>query len=243
LAKREDLRRTRAGTVINVSSRKMESKLMVAVASVVERIETKFAVRLEHQPQVFLKEIVNHLRGSFPEIDFSYHFDASSMKPDGGVLFMVDQNEDRHAILISEAKRQGTNDLRAQEGLRKQAKGNAIERLGKNVIGFRTWLSTENILPFVVFGEGVDFAHDSSILDRVSTIAMFAPLNQIAVANLGENGLFNRGSFFFRVKTWTAEEMEEILYDIAERSVYYYFSKFGAARFERVDAGSQSSSD
>lgn len=231
MAKREDLRRTRAGTVINVSSRKMESKLMVAVVSVIERLEEKFGVRLEHQSKVFLKEIIQHLSASFPEIEFKHHFDASFITPDGGFLFLIDSRGNRHSILISEAKRQGTNDLRAEEGLAKQSKGNAIERLGKNVIGFRTWLSTENILPFVVFGEGVDFAGDSSILDRVSTIAMFAPLNQIEVANLGENGKFNRGSFFFRVESWTSEEMAEIMFDIAERSIYYYFSKFGESSF------------
>ncbi|MCQ3807647.1 MAG: hypothetical protein KTV16_10300 [Acidimicrobiia bacterium] len=52
------------------------------------------------------------------------------------------------------------------EGKPKQAKGNAIERLGKNVIGFRTAMMNEAIVPFVCFGSGCDFADDSSILDR-----------------------------------------------------------------------------
>lgn len=232
MATRDGLRQTRAGTVINVSSKKMESALMVAVLSVIERLEQKFGLTFEHRTKVFLKEIIEHLRASFPEVSFEHHFDTSFLTPDGGFLFVVDKSGNRHAILISEAKRQGTNDMRKQEGLKKQAKGNAIERLGKNVIGFRTWLSTENILPFVVFGEGIDFAPDSSILDRVSTIAMFAPLNQVEVANLGEHGTFNRGSFFFREAPWTPEEMEETMYDIAERSVYYYFSKFGEEHFK-----------
>jgi type II restriction enzyme len=232
MSKREDLRATRLGTIINVSSRKMESQLMVAVVMVIEKLEEKFGLKFEHKQKVFLKEMTQHLSKSFPEIQFKHHFDSSFLTPDGGFLFLVDNQGNRHTILISEAKRQGTNDLREAEGLGKQSKGNAIERLGKNVIGFRTWLSTENILPFVVFGEGVDFAKDSSILDRVSTIAMFAPLNQIEVANLGEHGTFARGSFFFRVETWKADEMAEILYDIAERSIYYYFSKFGESSFK-----------
>lgn len=231
MSKRKDLRATRLGTVINVSSRKMESQLMIAVVRVIKKLEAKFGLRFEHQQKIFLKEITQHLTKSFPEIQFKHHFDSSFLTPDGGFLFILDKEGNRHTILISEAKRQGTNDLRAAEGLEKQSKGNAIERLGKNVIGFRTWLSTENILPFVVFGEGVDFAKDSSILDRVSTIAMFAPLNQIEVVNLGEHGTFARGSFFFRVETWKADEMVEILYDIAERSIYYYFSKFGESAF------------
>jgi type II restriction enzyme len=232
MANREDLRRTRKGTVINVSSRKMESLLMVAVTEVIERLEAKFEVTFEHSSKMYLKDITSHLSSSYPEIEFKHHFESSFLTPDGGFLFMLDRHGKRHTILISEAKRQGTNDLRASEGLAKQSKGNAIERLGKNVIGFRTWMATENILPFVVFGEGVDFDNDSSILDRVSTIAMFAPLNRVEVANLGEHGKFNRGSFFFRVERWTAQEMAEILFDVAQRSIYYYFSKHGESSFQ-----------
>jgi hypothetical protein len=60
------------------------------------------------------------------------------------------------------------------EAKKKQAKGNAIERLGKNVIGFRTVL-----------------------------------LNKIRVHNEGPNGIFNRGSFYFREKLWSSFEMAE----------------------------------
>jgi len=62
------------------------------------------------------------------------------MRPDGGILYIVTKDEQKYPILITEMKNQGTNDLRLKEGKKKQAKGNAIERLGKNVIGFRTAL-------------------------------------------------------------------------------------------------------
>lgn len=236
MAKREQLRQTRAGTVINVSSQKMESQLMKAMLETIEKLEQKFGLQFEHQTKVYLHEITSHLTYSFPDVKFQHYFPTSFLLPDGGILSVKDSEGNSHVILISEAKRQGTNDARAIEGLPKQAKGNAIERLGKNLIGFRTWMATENILPFVVFGEGVDFDDDSSILDRVSTLAMFAPLNEIEVQNQGEFGRFNRGSFFFRVPTWTVEEMSPILYDIAERSIYYYFSKHGETSFPKRQA-------
>ncbi len=56
------------------------------------------------------------------------------MTSDGGFLCIENNKGDRFPILIPEVKNQGTNDLRQQEGLKKQAKGNAIERLGKNVL-------------------------------------------------------------------------------------------------------------
>jgi type II restriction enzyme len=231
MAKREDLRASRTGTVINMSSKKMESLLAKALLEVVTRLEKEFKISLVHEPKVLLKDIVDHLRIAHPEIDFQYKFSSSFLLPDGGILYMLSNHGKKHIILISEAKRQGTNDAREEEGLPKQSKGNAIERLGKNVTGFRMWLSTEGIFPFVVFGQGVDFAPDSSILDRVTTIAMFAPLNKIEVMNVGDEKQFSRGSFFFRTELWTVAEMVEILYEISKRSVFYYYAKYGEENF------------
>jgi type II restriction enzyme len=155
------------------------------------------------------------------------------MRPDGGILSIVDDKEKKYPILITEMKNQGTNDLRLKEGKKRQAKGNAIERLGKNVIGFRAALLKETIFPFICFGDGCDFAPDSSILDRVVTISMFGELNKIRVHNEGAHGQFNRGSFFFREKLWTPKEMAEKMIEICDSSIYYYFSKYGKERFER----------
>lgn len=186
---------------------------------------------MHHDADWHLKYIVDLLRQHFPDEDFHYHFDTSSIRPDGGIVSLLDSDGNKYPILISEVKNQGTNDLRVQEGLRKQAKGNAIERLGKNVIGLRTALLHESIFPFVCFGYGCDFADNSSILDRVSTIAMFGRLNTTHLHNSGESSRFNRGSFYFREDRWTVEEMIAVLSDVAERSIYYYFSKYGKERF------------
>ena len=231
MAKREDLRLTRTGTVINVSSQKMETALVQALQACTIAIQAEFAVTLVHEPKVHLRDIVNHLQSAYPDVPFNHHFDASFLLPDGGILYVVSNTGEKHVVLISEEKRQGTNDLRAEEGLAKQSKGNAIERLGKNVIGFRTWMFTEGIFPFVVFGQGVDFDKDSSILDRVTTIAMFAPLNTIEVTNLGDEGRFNRGSFFFRSEPWGVEEMTVNMTEVVRRSLFYYFAKHGDTAF------------
>lgn len=177
-------------------------------------------------------EIVRELRGVYPDVDFNYHFDSSKISPDGGFLCIRGRSGDQltYPILISEVKNQGTNDRRASEGLARQARGTAIERLGKNLIGLRTALMRESIFPFVCFGYGCDFEAISSILDRVSTMAMFGELNKTYLHNL-EDGKFNRGSFYFREEPWTVPEMSAVMKDIAERSVQYYFSKYREERF------------
>jgi type II restriction enzyme len=61
---------------------------------------------------------------------------------------------------------------------------------------------------------------------------MFGKLNIIRVHNEGPNGIFNRGSFYFREKLWSPSEMAKKMIDIAEKSVYYYFSKYGENKFK-----------
>lgn len=174
MARKSDLRKQRSGTVINSISKKQETELDRAVKSIAQRLTNEFpGIKLSHKSSWLLKDVVSRLRTSFAEIEFHYFHESSSMRPDGGILCLLDGDGNEFPILIAEKKNQGTNDLRISEGKAKQAKGNAIERLGKNVIGFRTALLKESIFPFVCFGDGCDFADDSSIIDRVVTIAMF----------------------------------------------------------------------
>jgi len=232
MAHKEELRNQRTGKIINVASKKMEKDVIIALSKTIDFITDKFSVELNHISDLYLKDVVVELQEHYRDVDFSYRFDSSSMRPDGGILSIVSKDNEKYPILITEVKNQGTNDLRAKEGLGKQSKGNAIERLGKNVIGFRTALLHESIFPFVCFGDGCDFAPDSSILDRVITISMFGELNKIRVHNEGPNGIFNRGSFYFREKKWTVKEMFAIMKEVAEKSVYYYFSKYGENKFK-----------
>lgn len=216
-------------------SKRQEQALSRALIDVCRKLEAKFpGIKLRHESQWFLPAVIADLKTAFAGVDF-HHFHASfAMRPDGGILSIVSNSGPAYPILIAEKKNQGTNDLRALEGKSKQAKGNAIERLGKNVIGFRTALLKESIFPFVCFGDGCDFADDSSILDRVVTIAMFGHLNKEHLHNQGLQGVFNRGSFYFRVQEWTEEEMLAACYSVAEKSVFCYYSKYGDNSFSSI---------
>jgi type II restriction enzyme len=228
VTRKADLRLQRAGTVLNLTSKQQETALGKALKKVVARLQADFGLQLHHAKTAKLADILNGLEADFPEVPFGHVRPDTSMKPDGGILSVVDREGRRHAILVVEVKNQGTNVERVAEGLKEQAKGNAIERLGKNVIGFRAMLLTENIMPFVCFGYGCDFAKESSILDRVVTIAMFGSLNEINLFNVS---MFNRGSFYFQEKKWSAKKMEEVMYEVASRSIDYYRAKYGRRAF------------
>lgn len=232
MANKDGLRVQRANTVINTRSKRQEKALDRALRRVVAQLSEEFpGIQLHHATEWKVRDVVEKLRANFPLVDFDYHFETSAMRPDGGILSLVDKNSQTYPILIAEKKNQGTNDLRAQEGKKKQAKGNAIERLGKNVIGFRTAMKIESIFPFVCFGDGCDFNDDSSILDRVVTIAQFGKLNVEHLHNQGSNNEFDRGTFYFRSREWTEDEMADLSGKLAKKSIYYYFSKYGEDAF------------
>ena len=231
MAKSDQLRELRTGTVINRTSKAQEKEIDRALLKVVADLQKSFPIALVHDREWKLSSIVAHLEKHFPDVDFHHHFKSSGIRPDGGILKIVANDLEQFPILIAEVKNQGTNERRAEEGLPRQAKGNAIERLGKNVIGLRAALRSESIFPFVCFGYGCDFSEDSSIRDRVTTIAMFGELNKRYLHALGPNGTFDRGSFYFRHHVWSVDEMASILGDVAKRAVQYYFSKYGESRF------------
>jgi type II restriction enzyme len=233
VSKSDELRRQRVETVLNLTSKQQESDLGRALLDVEARIQQRFPVLLQHQKAWKLEDVIEALSIDFPEVPFGKVSSRSpQMEPDGGILSILDRKKRPHPVLISEVKNQGTNKKRVAEGLTKQAKGNAIERLGKNLIGFRAVMLAEGIMPFVCFGYGDDFEDGSYILDRVLTMAMFGPLNRVSVVNEGDGGQFDRGSFFFREERWTEREMADVLYAVAERSIHYYFAKFGPEEFE-----------
>lgn len=232
MADKDDLRAMRVDMVINSRSKRQEKALDRAVRCVEQALRLEWpGIALHHVSEWKVREVVERLRQCYPGVDFQHMFDSSSIRPDGGILSLVDRQGGLFPVLIAEKKNQGTNDLRALEGKGKQARGNAIERLGKNVIGFRAAMAHEAIFPFVCFGDGCDFADDSTILDRVVTIAQFGALNVEHLHRQGPHGEFARGTFHFRVAEWTEEEMTTRALSIATQSVRHYLGVYGQSRF------------
>lgn len=236
MAKKDQLRILRANTRINAISSGQEKEVVKVVQSVLEAISQEFNLSVMYEARLMLgADIVSKLRNIYEHIDFQYERETSFIKPDGGFLMLTDKDANKYPILMTEVKNQGTNDKRATEGLKKQAQGNAIERLGKNVIGLRTYMANEEIFPFVCFGYGCDFAEGSSIRDRVITIAQFGKLNRVELFRETTCIEIKRGSFFFREQAWTAEEMFDVCYEIARRSVLHYQAKYSSA-FQSLEA-------
>lgn len=211
-------------SVKNSISKIMDGDIGIAVKRVVMHLKKKYPdLSFDHKKKLLLSEIIKDLRQEYPEYadDFSTVIDASFIKPDGGFIYATNKKGRKKLILVAEVKRQGTNDKRLLEGLDKQAKGNAIERLGKNLIGIRAIFKKEKIIPFVCFGSGDDFNKDSTIRDRVITMNDFFPLQKIFIQK--DNPPFEPVSMFFRSKNWTTKNMKDTMVEIAEMAIQSYF--------------------
>ena len=211
-------------SIKNSVSKKMDDNIDIALKKLVLFLRKKYPnLTFEHKNKLLLTEIIADLSRKYPQYakDFSSVTGKSFIKPDGGFLYAIDKKGNKRLILVAEVKHQGTNDKRLREGLRKQSKGNAIERLGKNLTAVRAIFKNEDLIPFVCFGNGDDFKDESTIRDRVITMNYFFPLNEIFIKK--EYLPFEPVSMFFRYKNWRTGEMVEKMKSIAEEAISHHF--------------------
>ena len=211
-------------TVKNSLSKIMDSDIGRSIEVLRKHLKKTYPhLMFEHSNKLMLSAVIDGMGKRYPQYKESLAkvMGTSFIKPDGGFLYASDAKGNRRLILVAEVKRQGTNDKRLTEGLKKQAKGNAIERLGKNLIGIRALFKEEDILPFVCFGSGDDFNEGSSIRDRVITMNDYFPLNIIFIKK--EYLPFEPVSMLFRAKQWSTVEMTKIMKDITTISIKHYF--------------------
>ena len=153
-----------------------------------------------------------------PKVPYNPEVENSFVNPDGGVLFVKYEGEEYPCeylpILISEAKKQGTNVKRLSEGLKKQSKGNAIERAFKNIDEFKLYCEDLNYFPYVIFACGCDFERGSSILDRLDAMTRYEPRNVNYVADSKQ-----KVTIYIQEDYFAANEMFEKIYEVATTSL------------------------
>lgn len=218
----------------NILSKDDDKNIYKAANLVINHLEKRFDIannfknyHLEFQKAIKLSEMIQFIKNKNIRSEFYSYDDKRFIRPDGGIIYLVDEiNNIKYPLVIAEVKHQGTNKERQAEGKSKQATGNAIERLGKNLTAIRTYMHYENITPFVCFGHGCDFVdNERTVLTKLWTLNEFYDINKIYVNkrdNDRDHGGFSPVSMFFREDVWTIEEMFEIMKEIAEYSFRYW---------------------
>ncbi|AWB72612.1 restriction endonuclease [Vibrio cholerae] len=136
-------------------------------------------------------EINESLRKVDPELGQTLFVANSSIKPDGGIIEVKDDNDEWRVILVTEAKHQGKDIENIRNGLLVGAKnnqdlmaaGNAIERSHKNISEIANFMLSENHFPYILFLEGSNFL--------IETISISRPDGRIVTLEYN-SGMLNR---------------------------------------------------
>lgn len=218
----------------NILSKGDDKDVYDAACRVIEYLNNRFNIKrdyssyhLEFDKSIKICDMINFIRRKGIRTDFYSCDDNRAIYPDGGIIYLVNDNENiKYPLVIAEVKHQGTNKEREKEGKERQATGNAIERLGKNLTAIKTYMHYEGITPFVCFGHGCDFASDNlTVLSKIYCLNEFYDINRIYVNkkdNDSEYGGFSPVSMYFREEPWSRDEMFDIMKEIAEYSFRYW---------------------
>lgn len=237
MAKASDLRSSPAQhKPKNVESKRSDKAIYGAMNDCIDYLNDRMQGSLNGYELTFSRsisyaELIGLIEASGQRVEFDRTFTDRTILPDGGVIWLRKHDDEsyRRLVLVSEVKKQGTNKERIQEGKQKQAQGNAIERLGKNLMGIKAALNHERITPFVCFGWGCDFEEqydkDSFVMSKISMMNEFYDLNKIHVFKKdgsSDKNHFSPVSMYFREPEWTRGEMYVILKEVGETSLRYY---------------------
>jgi len=220
----------------NIQSKNDDKLIYGAMKDCIKYLEKRLGEHLGDYELVFKNRISYHdliklIKNQNIRHEFDTTFLTRTIIPDGGVILLKSKSDEDYLriILVSEVKKQGTNDKRISEGKNKQAQGNAIERLGKNLTGIRAALNHEPITPFVCFRYGCDFTEDYGeedfVMSKISMLNEFYRLNKTYIFKKdgsSEKNMFAPVSMYFRQEEWSKEEMFKILKEIGETSLRYY---------------------
>lgn len=125
-----------------------------------------------HRKSIKKKEINAKLQSLDPELGKTLILDNSEIKPDGGVIEVLDDNGNWRIVLVTEAKHQGKDIENIRQGIKVgkknnqdlMAAGNAIERSYKNIEEIANLMLDEIYFPYVLFLAGSNFlTHDIQV--------------------------------------------------------------------------------
>lgn len=169
--------------------------------------------------------VLEHLEKEYPQLNFQYRTSIkkeeinealqkvdknlgqtlfvsnSSIKPDGGIIEVKDDNGNWRIVLVSEAKHQGKDIENIEQGKLVgknndqdlMAAGNPIERSHKNISEIANFMLAESHFPYVLFLEGSNFLTetinvtrpDGRVVTLTYNSGMLNRLDRLTSANYG----------------------------------------------------------
>lgn len=229
----------------NFSNNKISSIQSVEFEDFVKKVKNQSFTEIKNEyPKLFFEEKTTlskteiNLKLSLlnPLLGKEISNEKSCIKPDGGLLYLKGKDK-KYLICVSEAKKQGTNDLREEDGKNQQAMGNAVERAYKNYVEISNYVIDEDICPYILFLNGCDFVKGSSILDRLTGLTKGTFFNQVNTFNskIGNKSIPLASIFISDkiISNWTSTDYENYtnLFKLAYKktlkdAIEYYINKY-----------------
>lgn len=142
---------------------------------VIEQLEKEFPqLSFRYRKNIKKEEINEALQKVDKDLGQTLFVSNSSIKPDGGIIEVQDDNENWRIVLVSEAKHQGKDIENILKGKLVgkannqdlMAAGNAIERSHKNISEIANFMLSESHFPYILFLEGSNFLTETISIKR-----------------------------------------------------------------------------
>lgn len=131
-------------------------------------------LKFRYRSYISKEEINNCLQEIDSDLGQTLFVSNSRIKPDGGVIEVLDDNDKWRIILVTEAKHQGKDIENIKQGIKVGVNndqdlmmaGNAIERAHKNIAEIANFMLLESHFPYVLFLEGSNFLTETITVPR-----------------------------------------------------------------------------
>jgi len=142
---------------------------------VIEQLQKEYPkLTFQYKTSIKKEEINKALKKIDKELGQTLFVSNSSIRPDGGVIEVKDDDDNWRVVLVSEAKHQGKDIDNIKKGKLVgkannqdlMAAGNAIERSHKNISEIANLMLSESHFPYVLFLEGSNFLTETISIKR-----------------------------------------------------------------------------
>lgn len=169
---------------------------------VIEQLEEEYPqLSFQYKTSIKKEEINKALQKIDKQLGQTLFVSNSSIKPDGGVIEVKDDDDNWRIVLVSEAKHQGKDIENIQKGKLVgknnsqdlMVAGNAIERSHKNISEIANLMLSESHFPYALFLEGSNFLTetipikrpDGQVVKLEYNAGMLNRLDRLTSANYG----------------------------------------------------------
>lgn len=143
--------------------------------AVLKKLQKKYpSLTFRYRKNISKKEINDKLKKIYNGLGQTLFVENSNIKPDGGIIEVLDDNQQWRVVLVSEAKHQGKDIENIKKGKLvgknkdqdTMVAGNAIERSYKNISEIANYMLEESYFPYVLFLAGSNFLTESVTITR-----------------------------------------------------------------------------